>query len=180
MSRNLVRLSKFLALILRHQPQKVGLTLDENGWADIDELIRCCDQHGTKFTKDILNQIVSSDDKQRYKISDDGTKIRANQGHSVQVDLQLQPTTPPALLYHGTAERFINSIMQQGLKPQSRQYVHLSTDIETATKVGSRHGKVAILEVDSARMQADGNLFYISENGVWLTDHVPSTYLKRI
>ena len=175
---HLIQLSKFLALVLRHKPEKANLTLDEEGWCHVDELINNTKNTRNEFTMALLEQIVSTDDKNRYSFNEDKTKIRANQGHSVQVDLKLEPIDPPPILYHGTATRFLDSIMTEGLKPMNRLQVHLSAKYETAVSVGKRHGKVAVLDVDSTQMHADGILFYCSQNGVWLTDTVPPQYLK--
>lgn len=170
--------SKFLSLVLRHQPEAAGITLDAHGWADVSELLRGMTNAGQPIDTDLLEEIVRTDEKQRYSFSADHTKIRANQGHSVAVDLELQPVTPPDTLWHGTASRFLESIMQEGLKPMSRQYVHLSPDIETAKKVGIRHGKPVILQIDTKRMHANGFAFYRAENGVWLTGSVPVRYIS--
>jgi putative RNA 2'-phosphotransferase len=170
-----VELSKFLSDILRHTPEVGGITLDEEGWADVDELIK---NNSKKFTRQILEEIVATDNKRRYTFSEDGTKIRANQGHSINVDLKFEPVKPPKLLYHGTATRFLDSIMSEGLKRMRRLYVHLSERYETAVSVGKRHGTVVVLDVNSEQMDADGIKFYLSKNGVWLTKHVPAKYLK--
>ncbi|MGN0586230.1 MAG: RNA 2'-phosphotransferase [Oscillospiraceae bacterium] len=175
---DLTNLSKFISLILRHKPQVIGITLDEHGWADVTELIDGINKSG-KFTIDmsILEEVVRTDSKQRYSFSEDRTKIRANQGHSVNVDVELRECEPPEYLYHGTAERFVESIMQQGLTPQTRLYVHLSKDTVTAEKVGKRHGKPHIFTVYTGEMYRNGYKFYLSENGVWLTKSVPTEYL---
>ena len=170
--------SKYLSLLLRHNPGLIGLTLDGQGWAVIDELIELSQKKGKRFTRELLEEIVATDNKQRYTFSPDGQKIRANQGHSIDIDLGLTPQAPPGELYHGTAGRFLDSILREGLKPGTRQHVHLSRDIHTARNVGQRHGKPVILTVDTAQMAADGFQFYLSENGVWLTEHVPPIYLK--
>jgi len=170
--------SKFLSLILRHKPEEIGLTLDPNGWASIEELIALAAARGTQLSRAQIETIVAESDKQRFAISADGTKIRANQGHSVGIALGLAPQTPPEQLFHGTATRFLDSIRASGLHSASRQHVHLSSDLSTAEKVGSRHGKPVILTVESGQMARDGHLFYLSENGVWLTDAVPAKYLK--
>ena len=177
--KNQQKLSKFLALILRHNPGKINLELDAHGWADVAELIEKTNQH-RKLSVSMadLEQVVANNSKQRYRFNDDKTRIRANQGHSIDIDLGLEPTIPPAVLYHGTASRFVDSIMEKGLVSGRRQYVHLSLDIETATTVGTRHGKPVILTVDTAQMSADGFLFYLSHNNVWLTEHVPVKYLS--
>ncbi len=178
MNTKLVSTSKFLSLILRHKPEKIGLTLDEAGWANVPELIERCNKHGHKLTLALLEEIVSTNEKQRFAFNADKSRIRANQGHSIDVDLQLTPKVPPAMLYHGTATRFLDSIRQQGLIAGNRQHVHLSADHETALKVGQRHGKPIVLEVQSGAMHAAGIAFYQSENGVWLTGHVPASYLN--
>ena len=173
------RLSRYLSLILRHHPEVLGISLDAHGWADVDELIAGIAQK-KNFNREILEEIVRTDKKQRYSFSEDGTKIRANQGHSVQVDLELQPIEPPDLLWHGTAEKYTASIEKTGLKSGSRMYVHLSPDIETAVAVGKRHGRPIVYEVKSGQMYRDGFCFYRSANGVWLTHDVPKVYLVRM
>lgn len=170
--------SKFLSLLLRHKPQLVGLELDEHGWADVDELIRRVNRK-RPLDRATLEQIVATDEKQRYSFSADGKLIRANQGHSIPVDVELDELEPPPILYHGTGEKFSSSIIAQGLLKMSRLYVHLSSDIDTATKVGRRHGTPKIFLVDSGKMFADGYKFFRSVNGVWLTEHVPAIYLKE-
>lgn len=174
---NEVSKSKFLSLVLRHKPEEIGLVLDQNGWASIEELIALANARGTNLSRPQIESIVENSDKQRFAISADGMKIRANQGHSVDIVLGLKPQTPPERLYHGTATRFLDAIRASGLHSASRQHVHLSTDLATAEKVGSRHGKPVILTVDAGRMARDGHLFYLSENGVWLTESVPAKYL---
>lgn len=174
---NEVSKSKFLSLVLRHKPEEIGLVLDQNGWALIEELIALANARGTNLSRPQIESIVENSDKQRFAISADGMKIRANQGHSVDIALGLKPQTPPERLYHGTATRFLDAIRASGLHSASRQHVHLSTDLATAEKVGSRHGKPVILTVDAGRMARDGHLFYLSENGVWLTESVPAKYL---
>ena len=169
-------MSKFLSLILRHKPQIVGIELDEHGWADVAELIRRV--KGLDLAT--LEQIVATDEKRRYSFSADKKLIRANQGHSIAVDVELEELEPPEVLYHGTAERFSASIRAQGLLKMSRLYVHLSNDVETAEKVGRRHGKAKIFLVASGKMFADGYKFFRSVNGVWLTEHVPPKYLKEM
>ena len=178
MKSNLVKTSKFLSLVLRHQPEIIGLQLDEQGWATVDELLRCS-QHGPQpLTQGLLDEIVRTNDKQRFAFSSDGLRIRANQGHSIEVDLALSPLEPPEVLYHGTAERNIVSIRQKGLIKGQRQHVHLSRDEQTATKVGQRHGKPIVLTVRAGEMHRQGHLFYRSDNGVWLTDHVPPQFIS--
>jgi putative RNA 2'-phosphotransferase len=175
---NPVQLSKFLSFVLRHKPDTIGLTLDPQGWASIDDLIERSTAAGTQFDQDALKQIVETSDKKRFSISADGLRIRAAQGHSVTVELGLSPQEPPSILYHGTATRFAESILSEGLKPQARQQVHLSTDEATAHRVGQRHGKPVILKVEALRMYAKGFKFYLADNGVWLTDQVPPAFLE--
>lgn len=176
---SLVETSRFISLILRHKPETIGITLDEHGWANVDELIKGVNKTHP-LTMELLEEIVSTDDKKRYSFNEDRTLIRANQGHSISVDVELKETVPPTVLYHGTGEKYVASIDSTGLIPKSRLYVHLSADYETAIKVGSRHGKAVVYTVDTASMIADGYVFYISENGVWLTKTVPVKYLKKV
>lgn len=173
---NNTKLSKFLSYVLRHNPDSIGLTLDPQGWTSVDELMECAANSGTHFTKAQLVEVVQTNDKQRFSFSDDGLRIRANQGHSIPIDLGLEPVEPPEFLYHGTATRFLPSIQEGGLLPQKRHHVHLSADIETAVKVGQRHGKVVVLKIAAAQMHIDGHPFYCSENDVWLTDDVAPIY----
>jgi putative RNA 2'-phosphotransferase len=173
----LVRVSKFLSLVLRHDPAKIGLTLDAAGWAEVDELIAAAARGGVDLDRETLARVVAENDKQRFALSPDGRRIRANQGHSVDVDLGLEPRTPPALLFHGTASRFVDSIRASGLNAASRTHVHLSADAETARAVGQRHGSPVVLTVAAGRMHCDGRLFFRSANGVWLTDAVPAEYI---
>lgn len=174
------RLSKILSLVLRHDPAHLGLTLDANGWVDVDVLLRQMDQHGYPVTRAELQTVVDTSDKKRFALSEDGLRIRANQGHSVQVDLGLTAQTPPDQLFHGTVDRFLDSIRQHGLKPGDRHHVHLSPDRKTATAVGGRRGKPVILTVDAQRMHQQGHAFYQSANGVWLTDHVPPEFIQGL
>jgi putative RNA 2'-phosphotransferase len=171
-------LSRFLSLILRHKPEAIGITLDEHGWADVDELLEGMNRKRA-ITMEMLEEIVRTDEKQRYSWNEDKTLIRANQGHSVPVDVELSVVRPPKKLWHGSAEKYAASIEAQGLLPGSRLYVHLSSDIETAVKVGRRHGKPIVYRVDTEQMDRDGFLFYLSVNGVWLTKNVPPQYLER-
>lgn len=171
-------LSKFLAYILRHKPDDIGITLDEHGWANVDELIEGINKKdGYSANIYILDEIVCTDDKQRYSFNEDKTLIRANQGHSIPVDVELKEMIPPDILYHGTATRFEDNIYLEGIKPMSRLYVHLSKDWPTALKVGRRHGEAVTLKVDAKRMYEDGVKFYLSENGVWLTKYVDQKYI---
>ncbi len=175
----LTEISKLIALVLRHKPEALGMTLDSHGWADVRELIEKLNAM-QPFDMKMLEVIVRTDNKQRYSFNADKTKIRANQGHSIPVDLELLPQDPPAVLWHGTAMRFAESIERQGLRPMQRQYVHLSDNRETALTVGKRHGEPVLYQIDAQAMQQAGYVFYRSENGVWLTDAVPKEYLKRL
>jgi len=170
------KISKFLSLVLRHKPEEIGLTLDDNGWADVAELLKKAKGHYT-FSLEDLQRVVADNDKQRFAFSEAGKRIRANQGHSIEVDLALTVATPPPLLYHGTASRFLDSIMKEGLKPMGRHDVHLSELFTTAMAVGTRHGKPVVLEVNAERMHNDGIEFRQSANGVWLTAIVEPKYL---
>lgn len=177
MTQHIKQISKFLSLILRHNPGKIGLTLDEQGWAEVDELMRLAQGRGPTLSRELIEEVVATNDKQRFALSEDGRLIRANQGHSIAVDLGLVPQTPPALLYHGTADKNLPSIMAQGLLPGRRQHVHLSADVETAVKVGRRHGRPIVLKVQTGAMHAAGHLFYKSANGVWLVAAVPASFI---
>lgn len=180
MSDSLIGTSRFISLILRHKPEVIGITLDEHGWADVDDMIAGINQSGKyKIDRDMLDEIVRTDEKQRYSYNEDHTLIRANQGHSIPVDVELEKVEPPEFLYHGTGEKFTASIDKQGLIPKSRLYVHLSPDEETAVKVGRRHGKPVIYLVRAGNMKRDGYAFYRSVNGVWLTKEVPVKYLRK-
>jgi putative RNA 2'-phosphotransferase len=174
------RLSIFISLILRHKPDEIGITLDEHGWANVKELIDGINNTGRKIDMEILEEIVRLDNKGRYSFNEDKTLIRANQGHSVHVDVELKEVDPPSILYHGTATRFLDSIKQQGIKSMSRLYVHLSNELDTAIKVGNRHGDCVILIIDTAKMHEDGIKFYLSENGVWLTKYIDWKYVKEV
>ncbi len=174
------KLSVFISLVLRHKPDAAGITLDEHGWANVQELLDGINNTKRKIDIGSLEEIVRTDNKQRYSFNEDKTLIRANQGHSIPVDVELKEEMPSEFLYHGTADRFIKSIMEEGLKPMSRLYVHLSKDIETANKVGKRHGKPAILKVHSGQMYREGIEFFLSENGVWLTKRVDVKYLEQM
>ncbi|MEX2943794.1 RNA 2'-phosphotransferase [Serratia fonticola] len=172
--------SKFLSYVLRHQPESIGLTLDCEGWANLDSLIACAAKKGRILDLPLIRSVVENSDKKRFSISDDGGYIRAVQGHSSkQVDISYQEHTPPQYLYHGTATRFIASINQDGLIAGSRQYVHLSADITTATAVGQRHGKPVVLTIDALAMYQNGFKFYQADNGVWLTTAVPVKFIDK-
>ena len=177
-NRERVRVSKFLSLHLRHQPEALGLVLEPGGWVAIDALLRGAATAGMTITREELEEVVRESDKQRFAIDETGTRIRANQGHSTEVDLQLEPAEPPAELYHGTPEHNLEVILRDGLKKMARHHVHLSPDVATAAKVGERRGRAAILVIDAARMHAEGHAFFRSENGVWLVDSVLPVYLR--
>lgn len=170
--------SKYISLILRHKPETIGITLDEHGWANVDELIAGIAK-SQPFTMEMLEEIVETDEKQRYSFNDDKSLIRANQGHSIPVDVELEEKCPPTILFHGTGEKYVMSISEQGLIPKSRLYVHLSSDYETAVKVGKRHGKPVVYTVSAGDMYNTGYRFYQSVNGVWLTKEVPVQYLSE-
>lgn len=174
------KLSVFISLVLRHNPQAAGICLDKHGWADVDELIKGINRSGRNINRDILEEIVRTDEKGRYSFDEQKRKIRANQGHSVPVDVELEEKIPPQYLYHGTASRWLSVIFKEGLKPMSRLYVHLSPDKETAEKVGGRHGKAVVLLVDAGKMAEDGQIFLQSANGVWLTRQVLPEYLHTV
>lgn len=176
-----VKLSRFLSFILRHKPEAIGLTLDSQGCLLVDDLIEGVNATG-KYNVDrsILDELVSTDNKGRYSYDSTGTKIRANQGHSVEVDVGLLEKTPPATLYHGTSGKHIDDIMKHGLNKMTRTYVHLSEDYDTAVNVGSRRGAPVILKIDTAKMNEAGHKFYISKNGVWLTDVVPVQFVSKL
>jgi putative RNA 2'-phosphotransferase len=175
---SLVKKSKWLSKHLRHSPERVGLVLEDGGWVSVQLLLEAARKNHLSLSRAELEEVVAGNDKQRFSFCDDGTKIRANQGHSVEVDLQLEPTEPPAVLYHGTGAQNRDSIFKTGLEKGRRHHVHLSTDIETARKVGSRHGKPLIFALDAAQMSEDGIEFFVSDNGVWLCDFVPPQYLR--
>lgn len=180
MDRRMVSVSKFLAKHLRHTPEELGLTLQPGGWVPIDDLLSASDQAGFSITYDELVDCVETSDKRRFSFDETGDLIRANQGHSTEVDLQLGQKEPPEVLYHGTVERFLASILSDGLKKGKRHHVHLSQDIETARKVGARRGKPIILHVAARRMHLEGFMFFLSTNGVWLADSVPPVYLAKM
>lgn len=175
---NLTRTSKYVSLLLRHKPEKAGIYLDQHGWAEVDELIKGVSKTHM-FNMEILEEIVRTDNKQRYSFNEDKTKIRANQGHSIPVDVELKEAKPPKQLWHGTGEKYVSAIDEQGLLHKNRLYVHLSTNEETAIKVGKRHGKPVLYTVNAEEMYQDGYKFFLSKNGVWLTDHVPVKYLDK-
>ncbi len=174
-----VALGRFLSLVLRHNPAVAGIKLDDNGWADVDSLLAGCNRAGKKIDPETLERIVRENNKQRYKFNEDRTRIRANQGHSVTVDVEMEECAPPEWLYHGTASRSLESIRAEGIQKGSRQHVHLSRDTETAMQVGKRHGRPLLLRVSAANMHRDGHKFWLSENGVWLCEHVPWAYVTQ-
>lgn len=174
-----IRISKFLSLVLRHQPATIGIELDQNGWAEIDELLEKSNNHGIQLTREQLNHIVETNIKKRFSFNSTFDKMRASQGHSVEIELGYTSQKPPALLFHGTGEKSVSSILKTGILRQNRQHVHLCADIETAFAVGKRHGRPLVFSVLAQDMYIDKYAFYISDNGVWLTDHVPSKYLKQ-
>lgn len=177
--RRTVRLSKQLSYHLRHAPERIGIELDPAGWVDVDVLLAALATHGKAMTRAELDRVVAENDKQRFAFDSTGTRIRANQGHSVPVDLDLPPATPPDLLYHGTVGTSVAAIMRDGLRPMSRHDVHLSPDVQTATKVGARRGTPVVLTVAAGRMARDGHEFRVSANGVWLVAAVPPDYISR-
>ena len=177
---DLISAGKFIALILRHKPETIGITLDEHGWAKVDELIAGIQKTRPEFDMEALEEIVRTNNKRRYAFNEDHTRIRANQGHSIPVDVELREAVPPEILYHGTEERAVPSILEQGLLPGNRLYVHMSTDVQTAINVGKRHGKPFVFRIQARRMQEDGFRFYLSENGVWLAKTVPPAYLNAL
>ena len=178
--KQVVTTSKFLSLVLRHKPQVIGLDLDSNGWANVVDLIRKASQAKHTLSLELLQYVVQTNDKKRFSFNDDGTQIRANQGHSVDVDLGLTAIDPPPILFHGTAERFISSILATGLQKRQRHHVHLSENKDTAIQVGRRYGVPVLLAVDARQMAQDGVPFYQADNQVWLTDEVPSRYLTIV
>ena len=173
----LKNISKFMSLVLRHKPEEISLVIDNEGWARVDELIYKMNQKGIVVNFQTIDEVVQTNDKKRFAFNEDKTLIRASQGHSIEIKLNLPAVTPPDILYHGTAEKYLDSILRTGLHKQSRQHVHLSATVETAKAVGSRHGKPVILIVNANAMNMDGLKFYLSENNVWLTDAVPVEYL---
>lgn len=174
--RRTVKVSKYMSKHLRHQPERIGLRLDPQGWAEIDDLLAAAAAHGFPVTRAELDHVVAANDKQRFAV--DGTRIRANQGHTVPVDLALPEAEPPAHLYHGTVAAALDAIRTEGLRPMARHHVHLSPDRETATRVGARRGRPVVIGVDAAAMRAAGHVFRISANGVWLVDAVPPQFLR--
>jgi putative RNA 2'-phosphotransferase len=172
-------ISKNLSYVLRHRPDSIGIVLEAAGWVNVEELLAAFARDGRPLSRELLDQIVAESDKQRFELSPDGARIRARQGHSVEVDLGYEPAQPPNVLYHGTAARFLESIWQQGLIKGRRHHVHMSTDQQTMRAVAMRKGKPVLLAIDARRMSAGGHQFFVTGNRVWLTDHVPAEYLKE-
>ncbi len=177
MEKQLTKTSKFLSYILRHRPDEIGLSLDPAGWAEISALIEKANATGKRLDVELVQLIVETNDKQRFAISEDGLRIRANQGHSLEIDLALAPRTPPSTLLHGTAERFMDAIRTEGLRKMNRHHVHLTRSLQTARSVGGRYGRPVILTIDAAGMHAEGFEFFMSQNGVWLTQRVPFEFI---
>lgn len=179
MKNQLEKTSKFLSYVLRHQPEAIGITLDPDGWINIDTLIAQANRHGESLSYPLIEQVVQTSDKKRFTLSDDHLKIRAAQGHSTQqVQVNHKECTPPECLYHGTATRFIESIQEKGLIAGTRHYVHLSADEQTAIQVGQRHGKPIVLKIKALMLSQQGFKFYLADNGVWLTEHVPAQFIQ--
>ncbi|HEY9605413.1 MAG TPA: RNA 2'-phosphotransferase [Allocoleopsis sp.] len=176
----LVKISKYLSKHLRHEPERIGLELAPGGWVSVDELLAACKNHSFPINPAELKEVVANNDKKRFSFDETGTLIRANQGHSVEIDLQLEAVVPPDVLYHGTGHGAVEAILREGLCKMLRHHVHLSTDITTAKKVGMRHGRPVVFTVDAAAMHEAGYTFYCSENGVWLVDNVPPHYLQKL
>lgn len=176
--KEIVTTSKFLSLILRHEPGRVGLKLGDGGWVGVEELLKAVNDHGTTLTLDQLKHVVATNEKKRFAFSEDGLRIRASQGHSVEVDLQYNAQTPPEILYHGTATRFIDSIRKHGLLKMQRHHVHLSAETKVTQQVGGRHGKPTLLTIRAGEMDKAGHTFFCSANGVWLVDHVPPEFIQ--
>ena len=178
MNKRLITVSKFLSKHLRHEPEKLGLTLAPGGWVAVDDLLAGAAKIGFPISREELERVIAENDKRRFALDETGQRIRANQGHSTEVELQLPETDPPEVLFHGTVERFLDAIRAEGLKKMNRHDVHLSPDVQTAIKVGQRRGQPIVLAIDSSKMAADGFKFRVSANGVWLTDHVPPQYIR--
>lgn len=178
MDRKFNKLSRFISMILRHGPEIIDIELDEHGWCNVEELVKKMNAYGKKISKKVLEEIVAEDSKQRYSFNEDYTKIRANQGHSINVNIEFNEEIPPEFLYHGTVGKYLNLIFANGIKKMKRQFVHLSSDIETAKSVGKRRGTPIVIKINSAAMFKDGYIFYKSKNNVWLTEFVPREYIS--
>ena len=178
--RRVIKVSKYISKHLRHEPERLGLELEPGGWVAVESLLAACAAHRFAITPEELEEVVARNDKQRFSFDESRGRIRANQGHSVEVDLQLAEAAPPPVLYHGTGERSVAAILEAGLERMARHHVHLSADAETARRVGSRHGRPIVFEVDAAAMEVDGHRFHLSANGVWLVDRVPPQYLRVV
>lgn len=178
MEKQVKHISKFLSLVLRHEPEKIGITLDEEGWADVAELIEKMGKKGPRIDFETLEFVVDNNDKKRFAFNDNKTRIRASQGHTIEVDLNLPPQVPPTILYHGTAITNLPIIKEKGLIRMARQHLHLSAEEGTAKNVGGRHGKPVVLVIQALAMHEKGYVFYLSANGVWLTDHVPAEFIE--
>ena len=178
--RRLLKVSKYLSKHLRHDPGRLGLTLDAGGWVSVDDLLASCAAHSFRITRAELEEVVARNDKQRFSFDATRTRLRANQGHSVPVDLGLAPSVPPPTLYHGTYHAAVPAIRREGLRPMGRHHVHLSSTADAARRVGARRGRPVVLVVDAARMAAGGSAFYLTDNGVWLTDAVPPQFLTPL
>lgn len=176
-NKEIIRTSKFLSLILRHEPERVGITLDAAGWIDVETLLHAVSKHGVLLTREALQHIIATSDKKRFAFSDDGRRIRANQGHSVEVDLQYSPVVPPDFLYHGTATRFLDSIREKGLLKMDRHHVHLSAETVATLEVGARRGRPVLLTIRAGEMHRAGHIFYRSANGVWLVEAVSPQFI---
>ena len=176
--KRLVRCSKYLARHLRHQPERLGLTLQPGGWVEVSDLLAALDAHSFRLSREELEEVVERNDKRRFSFSDDRRRVRANQGHSVDIDLALDPASPPETLFHGTSTARLAAVMGEGLKRMARHHVHLSIDVETAQRVGARHGKPVVVEIAAGRMHSAGFTFFVTDNGVWLTAEVPREYLR--
>lgn len=172
------KISKFLSLVLRHQPETIDIELDNNGWVAVDELIHKSNEKGVVFDRELLFFLVETNAKKRFALNETKDKIRACQGHSIAIELGYENQEPPEILFHGTGQQSIESILKTGLEKRARQHVHLSKDVETAIKVGQRHGKPVVLKVLATQMYQANYSFYLAENGVWLTDFVPANYLE--
>ena len=177
---DLVKMGKYLSLILRHKPELINLKIDEHGWVEVDQLLKGINDRGRYISKEMLDIIVNTNNKKRYQYNDDQTKIRANQGHSIKVDVELQEKVPPDILYHGTAQKYLDKIKKSGIRKMNRLYVHLSKDIQTAINVGKRHGQPIVLVIDTKKMLRDGYKFYYSYNGVWLCDDIAYSYIEEV